>query len=171
MSKCILKPLEGIEIDGTSIDLEASREDVLAALGEAGCVEGNSYYFADNDLRVDFDDDGRVEFIEVLGGSEGSIEPQIYGINPFTTDADEVYSLLKEKNVKGICDEECGYAYSFVKICVGVYREAIPDDLEEYLEELEESGINPDDDEEFQYELYLAHHFSTIGIGVKDYYL
>ncbi|MBR3646154.1 MAG: hypothetical protein IKN54_07020 [Lachnospiraceae bacterium] len=170
MSKCTLSPLKGIELDSIKIDLGEAKNDVIQTLGEPVLIEDNSYYFYDNDLRIDFDEDDNVEFIEILGGMEGSIKPEIYGIDPFKNEADKVYELLKEKNVKGISDEECGYAYSFVGISVGVYREAIPDDLEEYLEELEESGINPEDDDDYQYEYQLAHHFSTIGIGVKDYY-
>ena len=159
----IVKPLEGIEWNGKNILFGSTKKDVENVLGKSESKK-ESYYYFDSTLRFDFDENGELEFIEFLGGIECSVHPVIYGTDAFTGMTDEIYDLLKKNNGGCVIDEECGYAYAFVNISVGVYREVIPEDIEE----MEEEGVLPEDLEE---EKKLAYHWATLGIGKKGYYL
>lgn len=167
--KIIIKPLEGIEWSDKAVNLGSPFSSVTAVLGEAETVYGNHYYYCNSNLRVDLDSNGNVEFIEFLGGIDGDIHPQIYGMSAFDIDADELIKILTEHNNGDIDDSEKGYSYGFLNISVGVYRESIPEDVRQMIEEAKEEG-DPMDEEEIEYETRKAVHWATIGIGVKDYY-
>lgn len=147
--KVIINPLESIEIDGKKIMLGCSREDVESILGKPHIFE-SSYYYFENEIRFDFDRDNKLEFIELLGGADGVLQPEIYSINPFSESADRVYEILEQHNNGDIDDSENGYSYAFVETGIGVYRTSIPE--EEYIHESEDT------------------HWVTIGLGVKGYY-
>lgn len=165
----IIKPLVGIEWGDKAVSLGSPLSSVTAVLGEAEIIYGNHYYYYDSNLRVDLDSNGNVEFIEFLAGIDGDIHPQIYGVSAFEIDADELTQILTEKNNGDIDDSENGYSYGFLNISVGVYRESIPEDVRQMIEEAKEEG-EPMDEEEIEYETRKAVHWATIGIGVKDYY-
>lgn len=147
--KVIINPLESIELDGKKIMLGCSREDVKSILGKPHIFE-SSYYYFENEIRFDFDRNNKLEFIEFLGGADGVLQPEIYGINPFTENPEKVYEVLAQHNNGDIDDSENGYSYAFVETGIGVYRTSIPE--EEYIRESEDT------------------HWSTIGLGVKGYY-
>lgn len=158
----IVKPLEGIEWKGQTVLLGGTRAEVQQVFGKPE-KEKDAYYYFDSNLRIDFDDEGRVEFIEFLGSVDATVRPIIYDKDAFECMADEIYQLLKEKNHGRMIDEEDGYSYAFVNLSVGVYRECLPADIEE----MEEEGAS---EEELEEEKKLAYHWATIGIGVKGYY-
>ena len=58
-------PLEKIVIDGKDICLGMTRSDVITLLGD-GEFKHRHYYY-NNELAIDYDKDGKVEFIEFLG--------------------------------------------------------------------------------------------------------
>lgn len=60
---------------------------------------------------------------------------------------------------------ENGYSYQFQNISVGVYREAVPEDIKEMIEESASFG-EPMSDNEIEYEMKRANHWATIGGGV-----
>ena len=66
-------------------------------------------------------------------------------------------------------DHENGYSYQFENIGVGVYREAVPQEVEEMIEEAASFG-HPMSDDEIRYELKRANHWATIGVGIPGYY-
>ncbi|RGG54082.1 hypothetical protein DWX72_01430 [Ruminococcus sp. AF21-11] len=67
-----------------------------------------------------------VEFIELLGGQDGEIQPEIYGIKAFQVDANELEQVLCGHNGADVDDsEEDSRAYR--KISVGIYRENYED--------------------------------------------
>lgn len=72
------------------------REEVVEILGEGEL--GNRHYFYDNELAIDYDDNDSVEFIEFLGGIDGTLHPVIYGMPVFESNADELFSILKKHN-------------------------------------------------------------------------
>lgn len=168
MNNIEIRPLVGITLDGTEIKLGASESEVRAALGEPYSVWENSLYYYENELRFDFDE-GAVEFIEFLGGIDGKLQPNIYGASAFQTDADKLYEILGERNNGEIDDHENGYSYGFLEISVGVYRDIVPDDVREMIEEAEENG-ELIDEEEIAEEARRAAHWATIGIGIENYY-
>ena len=49
-------------------------------------------------MRFDFDDDGKVEFIEFLGGIDGKLQPTIYGVSVVQSKADTLYNILSDEN-------------------------------------------------------------------------
>ncbi|MDO4168985.1 MAG: hypothetical protein Q4D45_03710 [Lachnospiraceae bacterium] len=162
-------PLVGIKLRNQSIHLLDSKERVESLLGNPGSIYENSYYYFENELRIDFNRCNCVEFIEFLGGIDGKIQPQIYGVKAFEEDADTLYTILKSKNHGEIDDSENGYSYCFFHISVGIYRETIPDDVQEMIEDAKEDG-EPMDAEDIEYEMKKATHWDTIGIGIKNYY-
>lgn len=164
-----IKPLEGVVINGSEIRLGASQSDVRTVMGEPYSTGKNSLYFCDNEVRFDFDNNGRVEFIEFLGGIDGDLQPTVYGVLAFQTDSDELYDLLKQRNNGEIDDSEAEYSYGFLEISVGIYREITPYDVQQMIADakLENNPIRDDDIDE---EMRRASHWGTIGIGVPGYY-
>ena len=97
------------------------------------------------------------------------LKPVIYGISAFQAQANDLFEVLKEQNNGVIGDTENGYAYQFQNTSVGVYREAVPKEVEEMIEESASFG-NPMSDDEIQYEMKRANHWATGGIGITGYY-
>ncbi len=71
MQNITLIPLSGIELNGITIPLSASRKEVKNVLGEPYETLENSLFYFHNELRFDFDNDGKVNYIEFLGGIDG----------------------------------------------------------------------------------------------------
>ena len=164
-----LQPLRGIEWNGKVINLGDSKQTVENVLGRPEIMD-DSYYFFNSDLRIDFDKSGDVEFIEFLGGMAGELRPEIYGINVFETLAEDVKNVLSAKNNGVVDDSENGYSYAFLNSSIGVYRESIPEDVEEMIAEMEQDGIDTSDNEDIEYEKRKANYWATIGIGKPGYY-
>ncbi|MBO5055590.1 MAG: hypothetical protein J5988_03590 [Eubacterium sp.] len=163
-------PLVGINWEGKSVCLQAAREEIINILGTPYGAFGKSIYYFQNDLRIDFDGNGRAEFIEFLGGIDGKLQPEVYGVKAFEARADELFNILKMNNNGEINDNENGYSYGFLNISVGIFRERTPEDVREMIEEAEEEGEELEQ-EDLEYEKRKAEHWATIGIGVKGYYL
>ena len=168
MNDIEIRPLAGIVINDTEIKLGASEGDVRAVLGDPSSKGKNALYFCNNELRFDFNN-GRVEFIEFLGGLDGELQPEIYGVPAFQTDADELFEVLKHKNNGSIDDSEAEYSYGFREISVGIYREITPYDVQEMIADshVTTGQVNDEDVDE---EMRRASHWGTIGIGVPNYY-
>lgn len=162
-------PLVGVKIGSTMLALSNSQEDIENVLGTPYSTREKSIYYFDNELRFDFDTNGKIEFIEFLGGIDGKIQPLIYGIYAFQIEADNLYNTLVQENNGDINDDENGYSYGFLNISVGVFRDIIPEVVQEMIEEAEEDGepMNVDD---IEYEMRKANHWATIGIGIENYY-
>lgn len=169
MQKIRLIPLVGIELNHVTITFSFSQEDVKKLLGEPCSTEEGSIYYFDNELRFDFDDDGKMEFIEFLGGIDGKLQPTIYDVSAFQSEAEDLYDILSEKNHGDIDDSENGYSYGFLNISVGIYRPSIPEDVEEMIAEAKKDG-EPMNEEEIEDEMRRANYWATIGIGVESYY-
>lgn len=93
----------------------------------------------------------------------------IYGKPAFETRADDIVSILTDKNGNEIDDRENGYSYAFLNISVGIYRPITPKGVEEDIEEMKSDGEY--DAEYAEEEMRKESHWATIGIGVKDYYM
>ena len=167
--KIILKPLEGIEWNGNFISLGCSKTEVEGVFGNPQLV-GQSYYYFQNELRFDFDKNGKLEFIEFLGGVDGCLNPVIYGISAFVCNASEVEEILTEKNAGEVDDSEGEYSKCFLDISVGVYREITPSDVLEMEQEMEEDGIPTEENEDLEADRRRANHWGTIGMGIAGYY-
>lgn len=168
MLKIVIKPLVGIEWNGQLVSLKCTREAVEQVFGKPDVWENSCYYF-ENELRFDFNDSGELEFIEFLGGAEGQLQPELFGVKPFQMQADALYRMLAEHNAGEIDDSENGYSYAFLESSMGVYRDTIPEDVLEMIEEAKADG-EPLSQEEIDEEMYKANHWATIGLGVEGYY-
>ncbi len=160
-------PLDKVVFDNISIRLGMEKAAVELALG-AGEAIGNRYYYFNGEMAIDYREN-KVDFIEFLGGLDGKLKPAIYGVSVFDTNAAELVAVLKKNNNGEICDDENGYSYQFSNISIGVYREAIPDEITEMIEEAKNDG-NPMSDEDIQYEMKRANYWATIGCGAVGYY-
>lgn len=125
--------MDRVVIDGVSIYLGMEQAAVEAAIGK-GKFAGNRYYYYNNEVAIDYSD-GKVEFIEFLGGIDGILHPWIYGVSAFDTHADELIKILEQKNDGVVDDSEQGYSLAFLNISVGVYRELRPSDVDEMMRE------------------------------------
>lgn len=164
-----LYPLDRIEIDNTAISLGMARGAVEAAIG-AGQTIGKRHYYYHNDMAIDYNADDRVEFIEFLGGVDGSLKPVIFGVSAFDANADQLAQLLKEGNGGELTDNEQGHSYLFPNISVSVYREITPADVAEMIEEMQADGIPTENNIDLEHDKRRAGHWSAIGIGVAGYY-
>ena len=99
MEKVKIIPLVGIEFAGVTVALSSSREDVKKSLGEPYSIWKNALFYFNNELRFDFDNDGKVEFIEFLGGIAGKLQPIIYGVSVFQSKADDLYDILRPNSL------------------------------------------------------------------------
>lgn len=162
-------PLEKVVIDGISIYLGMNRSAVENVIGK-GQLAGKRYYYYDNDMVIDYSDDNEVEFIEFLGGIDGSLHPVIYGVSAFDVPADELVDLLRQENAGEVDDSEQGYSFAFMNISVGVYREIRPSDVMEMIEEMKADGILAEHNEDVAEEMRKAGHWATIGVGRGGYY-
>lgn len=161
-------PQAGVIVDGRIVRLESTKADVMQALGSAEADRWNSLYYFNNELRVDFDQEGRVEFIELLGGPEGQLQPVIFGVGAFQADPEVVAALLKEKNGWDVIDGEKGHCLQFLKLSVGLFRESVPENVAGIIEEAEADG-HPLSEEEIGDEKRRT-HWAAIGVGVEGYY-
>ena len=162
-------PLEKIIIDGVSIYLGMEQSAVESAIGK-GQLAGKRYYYYNTEMAIDYSENKTVEFIEFLGGIDGSVHPVIYGVSAFDALADELANLLRQKNDGEIDDSEQGYSLAFLNISVGVYRERRPSDVMEMIEEMRADGIPTENNEDVAEEMRKANHWATIGVGVGGYY-
>ena len=167
--KIEIYPLDKVVFDGVPVCFGVERSAVENAIG-AGQLIGKRYYYYNNELAIDYNENGTVEFIEFLGGVEGSLQPTIYGVSAFGSDAEEVAELLKQKNDGEITDTEQGYSYSFSNISVGVYREIRPSNILEMIEEMKADSIPTEDNEDLAADMRRANHWATVGVGVAGYY-
>lgn len=160
-------PLDKVIFDNISIYFGMEKSAVELAFGK-GHVIGNRYYYFNNEMAIEYVENN-VSFVEFLGGVNGKLKPVIYGVSAFDIDAAELVAVLKANNNGEICDDETGYSYQFSKISIGVFREVLPDEISEMIEEAK-CFRNPMSNDEIQYEMKRANHWATIGCGGVGYY-
>lgn len=163
-------PLEKVVIDGKEIFLGMEKANVEKLLGQGQQNNTESYYF-ESELRIDYDANACVQFIEFLGGEENTLlKPMIYGVSAFDTEADTLYAILADKNQGAIDDSENGYSYAFCGNSVGIWRKMRPEDFAELVQEMAAHGISTDNNPDLEKDRWKAHHWNTIGVGVTGYY-
>lgn len=168
--KLTLLPLVGMEWQGQTLPFGASPQEADGVLGTPDQAGENRRYYFDSELRLDFDRAGRLEFIECMGGPEATLQPELYGLPVFQTDAEELTELLKEKNGGDPVDEEEGFSYAFPAISVGLYRELTPAAVDEMVRELARIDLTAMSEFNLAAEILRAHRWETVGIGRENYY-
>lgn len=180
MIQILLKPLEGISISGIGeIFLGDKMEQVEKIIGrpvnltpvEIGNIYANQAFYFQFEMRVDYNKQNQVEFIEFLFGPwPEKTELTIYGKNPFEVESEELVKLLSSENNGNVNETEAPYCYGFSEIGVGIWRESHPKDIEDWLQEKKEKGEYETNKTWLDEELEKSKHFWTIGIGKKGYY-
>lgn len=165
--KIELYPLDKVVIDGIAIYLGMDLTAVESAIGKGQLIGTRCYYF-NGEMAIDYNHN-KAEFIEFLGGVDGNLKPIVYGVSAFDINAADLVEILKANNNGEIFDNEKGHSYQFANISIGLYREAIPNEISEMIEEAKSFG-NPMSDDEIQHEMKRANHWATIGVGVTGYY-
>ena len=168
-----MEPVVGIKIDTIGLSAQgASKKEVEALLKEpSSSSNAKQFYYDHYEVRIDFDAHERVEFIEfIYGPNPKRTQLNVYEIDPFKLDADALIALLSEKNDGPIDDSEAKFAYAFLNLSVGIWRDATEEDVQESIDELTKSGEYEENKEWLLEDLEKSKHFWTIGIGVKDYY-
>lgn len=161
-------PLEGIQWDEQNILLGSTKKDIEAKLGQPEIVR-NSYYYFKSELRFDFSKNDKLEFIEFLSGRNGIIQPVIYGVEAFQVSADELHNVLKAHNFGDLIDCENGYSFAFPNIGIGIYRESTPNDVADMINEMQELGIDTNENPNVAEEQLKATHWATISVASADY--
>ncbi len=172
MKKIEFIPLVGIDIKNIgALPLGAGQTEVQALLGEPSDALDGQYYYDELELRLDFNDRGQLEFIESINGPyPEKTEINIYGVNPFQLEAEELLHILSEKNSGPVDDSEAGYCYTFLNSSVGVWRQMTEEDIQEDMEAIKAEGEYEDNVDMLLEDLEKSKFFWTIGIGVKGYY-
>ena len=158
-------PLEKVVINDISLPFGMPRNEVEALIGRGEAFKDFVCYF--DEIHIYYDRDDCIEFIEFVGGADGKIQPEIYGVSAFQVKADELVALLSEKNngaVRGTAD---GYDLAFMELSAGVYRESTPEDAASIIEASKDDEYSEIDTEE---EWKKAEHWATIGAGTEGYY-
>lgn len=168
MQKIILKPLEGIEIENVGeIKFGQTRAEVVSTLNNPDNEEDNRLFYDDFELSIEFNKQGKVEFIEVYGPDCENIAPSIYGIKPFEIPAQQLVTLLTSKNSGKVDDTEAPHGYCFLGSSVGIWRELTEKEAKEDIEQAKKDG---EYEEWMEEEVENSKYFWTIGLGEKDYY-
>jgi len=167
-----LEPLKGIDISGIGfLAFGQSTGEVEQLLGAPSRTYGEQSFYDELELRVDFNDKGKVTFLECIYGPFcEKIIPVLDGYRVFELPGEDLVALLTNKNNGSIDDSEAEYSYTFPNISVGIYRGATPADLSQTIEELKADGTYEENKEWVEEDWKKANHFWTIGIGEKGYY-
>lgn len=169
MIKVVLKPLEGIEVEGKGeINFGYTLEEVVSVLGQPEEIEDNQLFYDELELAIDLNCiSKKVEFIEIYGPICENIEPSIYGVVPFGKPIKEVMKLLASKNSGRMDDTEAPYVYSYYGSSVGISRDFTEADIKQEIAEAKKNG---EYEESMDEEIELGKYIWRIGIGEKDYY-
>ena len=169
MQRIEIIPLVGVKFDEQMLALSATQQEVETLLGKPESVQEAFWYYTNSELCVNFDEEGRVEFIEFLAGIDGTLQPEIYGVSAFQTEAKKLYRILRKENGRAL-EDDGGYGYSFLKLSIGVFRDTTPADVKEMIRDARKDG-EPMGEEEIEEEKRKANYWATIGIGIPGYYL
>lgn len=170
MNKITLKPLEGIIVNEKKIDFGQTKNDIINLFGNPNYEEENQLFYDNLDVRFDLDENGLLEFIECQGPFSENSEFNIYDINPFKLQDNNLVDLLTNKNNGEIDDFEAPYSYSFLEISVGIWRASVPTDIESTIAEMKEEGTYEESKEVMDQDLEKSKYFWTVAVGKVNYY-
>jgi hypothetical protein len=180
MTEVILIPHEGIEIKSIGkIHFGQTAEMVEEMLGAPNTssvtfTKNMQYFYNDYDIKIEFNADKKVEFIECNAGPfSDKTKTLIYDIDFFNLPADEAIDLLEKRNDGSIFNENPGkpkMSLCFREIDVGIWRDMDETDIEESIKEAISSGVYETNKESYENEARIARYFKSIAIGKKGYY-
>ena len=163
----ILKPALGIEWMQATILLDEKRERLNTVQMPEENV-GKSLYYADYDIRVDFDEAGKVEFIEIRGGHDSSLCPVFNSLPLFEMEVAEVLKALEENYV--VEERENGHSYIIPELELALWRERTEADVDGFIADMKADGIAVEGNEDIELERRMARYFESAAIGRKGYF-
>ena len=166
-------PLIGIDIENVGkVNLGLNKAEVLKRLGLPSQNSNEKQFYYDHlEFRIDFDHFDHVEFIEfIYGPFPEKTHLLLYNIDPFGIGADSLKNILSIENNGKVDESEAEFAYSFLNISVGVWRDLTPELVEESILEMKLNGEYEENKSWLLEDLEKAKNFWTIGIGIPSYY-
>ncbi len=128
------------------------------------------YYF-ENELLFDFDNHGKLEAIEFLGGYDGLLNPVVYNQNVFEVEADMLMETLLKKNNGNINNAENECCISFLNIQIGLYRPYTSQSIIGSIKEMLRADHDIDNLlESIKYDIPVCFYWQTILLGREGYY-
>src|SRR5688500_4995138 len=121
MLKLPIEPLVGVG----NLHFGMTRAEAEAVLGRSHQVDEKRRRFFDA-LFVDFDDDGRVEFIEA--GLSSLFHLTLSGQNLHELDARDAVAFVSRFDSVCQDDPELGYSFVFEKLQLCLWRSTLPDE-------------------------------------------
>ena len=175
MMEINLIPHNGVEIQnagkisfGQTPDMV---EKILGAPSFKRLYETYSYDVYDG-MKICFDADKRVEFIECNYPYFGKTRTLIYGADFFSLLADEAIELLEKRNNGRIAYESLikpKKSLYFLEIDVAIWRDFDETDAAEIRRGIV-AGEYGTDTQSYENDARLAHYFKSVGIGKKGYF-
>jgi len=96
------------------------------------------------------------------------LQPELYGVPVFRTDAEELLELLAGHGTPA--DLDGGYTVTVPEIGLGLYREITPADVDAMVKEMARIDVTNLGHVDLEGERRRACRWDTVGIGTKDYY-
>lgn len=166
-NEIIIKPGFGVEWIQGNITLGAQRNGWNPLQLQVETI-GNSLYFSNGDIRVDFDEKDAVEFIEIRGGRDSSFCPVFHKMPLFEMEVTEVLKLLEAGYAVEV--RENGHSYVVPELELALWRERTEADVEGFIEDMKKEGIAVEGNPDVEQERNMAHYFEAVSIGRKGYF-
>ncbi|MBN3493583.1 hypothetical protein [Vibrio neptunius] len=106
------------------VKLGMTETEVHNVIGVPDCINGHRHHFLDG-LMVDFDHDGKVEFIEAAASELFSTK--LFSSDVHTTLATKVLERVQLEGSYDHSDPELGYSYVFKELKLSFWRPTLPD--------------------------------------------
>ncbi|MGR5448080.1 hypothetical protein ACPV47_24575 [Vibrio jasicida] len=106
------------------VRLGMTEADVSNVIGAPDFIHGHRHHFLDG-LMVDFDNEGKVEFIEAAASEVFSTT--LFGFDLHRTLATNVLERIQLEGNYDHSDPELGYSYIFKELHLSFWRPTLPD--------------------------------------------
>ncbi len=162
-----LVPLKGVVIDSKEINFNDNTDKIIESLGEPEYRQESDktikLFYYSNELRFDINkENNKLEFIEFLGGYEGKLKPILYGVNVFSTLADELVNIIEKHDMNVLSEDDISKV--FINSSISLWRELTPTI---YENEIKASDYSNEEIEAFK---QRALRWERVGIGYKGYF-
>lgn len=107
------------------VKLGMTRDQVREVLGQSPMARAKTDRYFDNALRVDFDDEGHAELVELW--SSEHFTAMFLGQNVFAVPAVELVKAIACQSPYDPNDPELGYAFTFPGLGISLWREHLPE--------------------------------------------
>ncbi|MCM1160967.1 MAG: hypothetical protein NC412_07070 [Roseburia sp.] len=157
----IIKPHEGILVEGKLIALGKAMEQAIGILGQGERFD-DTYYFEEGNIAI-FVENEIINYIELRRSDDQTMYVTLDELDIFGSEKKEVSKQLASKNLEPPVEED-EYAESFKNLGISIYTGISEKDVEEMVEEAKADGVYEEMLEDIQKDMERARHVETIGI-------